>query len=95
MVLDDDQNVMKHMYEAMYVGQLMRTGEEKFNFYRGYDQEVPDAKTLQNLKLIIFPGSVQSAYDTSLEWMPTLMNFIRKVYDNYPNIKLIGGCYGH
>eukprot|EP00347_Sterkiella_histriomuscorum_P018887 403343795 len=95
MVLDDDQNVMKHMYEAMYVGQLMRTGEEKFNFYRGYDQEHPDDETLQNLKLIIFPGSVQSCYDQNLEWMPPLMGLIRKVYDNFPQIKLIGGCYGH
>lgn len=35
-VLDDDLNVMKHLYEAMWIGQIMRTGEEKFNFYRGY-----------------------------------------------------------
>lgn len=23
------------------------------------------------------------------------MGLIRKVYDNFPNIKLMGGCYGH
>jgi len=45
-VLDDDQNVMKHMYEAMWVGQIMKTGEEKFHFYRGYLQEHPDDETL-------------------------------------------------
>jgi len=61
------------MYEAMYIGQILRTGEEKFNFYRGYLKEYPDEDTLQNLKLIIFPGSVQSCYDKSLEWMPPLM----------------------
>jgi len=94
-VLDDDLNVMKHLYEAMWVGQIMRTGDEKFNFYRGYAQEHPDDETLQNLKLIVFPGSVQSVYDSSLEWMPPLMGFIRKVYDNFPQIKLMGGCYGH
>jgi len=54
---------MKHLYEAMWVGQVMRTGEEKYHFYRGYAQELPDKETLKNLKLIIFPGSVQSVYD--------------------------------
>lgn len=62
-VLDDDQNSMKHMYEAMWVGQIMRTGEEKFQFYRGYANEHPEDQVLQTLKLILFPGSVQSAYD--------------------------------
>lgn len=57
-ILDDDLNVMKHLYEAMWIGQVMRTGEEKFSFYRGYAQEIPDTETLKNLKLIIFPGSV-------------------------------------
>lgn len=57
-VLDDDLNVMKHIYEAMYVGQLMVTGEEKFNFYRGYAFEQPSEEELPGLKLIIFPGSV-------------------------------------
>lgn len=45
-VLDDDQNSMKHMYEAMWVGQIMRTGEEKFQFYRGYVNEHPENEVL-------------------------------------------------
>ncbi len=27
--------------------------------------------------------------------MPALSEFIAKVYQNHPNIKLVGGCYGH
>jgi hypothetical protein len=49
---------MKHLYEAMYAGQIMTTGEEKFAFFRGYNFEVPSDEMLENLKLIIFPGSV-------------------------------------
>ncbi|CDW76965.1 UNKNOWN [Stylonychia lemnae] len=94
-VLDDDQNTMKHIYEALYAGQIMVTGEEKFAFYRGYKNEHPPQEVLQSLKLIIFPGSVQSVYDSSLEWMPPLSEFIQRVYKDHPHIKLIGGCYGH
>ena len=73
----------------------MVTGDEKWAFYRGYESEVPSDEILSNLKLIVFPGSVESCYDTSLEWMPILSDFIRKVYDNHKHIKIIGGCYGH
>jgi GMP synthase-like glutamine amidotransferase len=46
------------------------------------------------LKLIILSGSGQSAYDTSVSWIPGLKDFIRHVYKNYPHVKIIGGCFG-
>jgi GMP synthase-like glutamine amidotransferase len=86
---------MSYLYEAMWVPHLMETGEEKWVFYNGFDKEIPSDEALSTLKVILFPGSVQSTYETTLEWMPTLENLIRKVYTDFPSIKFVGGCYGH
>lgn len=35
-----------------------------------------------------------SAY-APLEWIPPLLDFVRKVVSDYPSIKIFGICFGH
>ena len=44
---------------------------------------------------IVFPGSKYSVYDSSLLWINPLKEFVRDVYFNFPEIKMVGACFGH
>lgn len=72
----------------------METGEEKWNFYNAYNHELPSEEDLKTLKAVIIPGSSRSAYDNTTTWIPEIKDFIRTVLNEYPNIKLVGGCFG-
>jgi len=76
------------------MGQLMETGQEKWKFYTGFEYELPTDEDLQTIKCVILPGSGRSVYDKKVEWIPTVLEFIRKVMNQYPHIKIIGGCFG-
>lgn len=76
------------------MGQLMETGDDKWQFYFGYNHELPSEEDLKTLKAIIFPGSGHSVYDETVTWVPALKEFIRRVINEYPQIRIIGGCFG-
>jgi GMP synthase-like glutamine amidotransferase len=76
------------------MGQLMETGDEKWKFFNAYEYEFPSDEDLATIRTIIFPGSSRSAYDTSVSWVGEVKDFIRRVMNEYPHIKIIGGCFG-
>ena len=43
---------------------------------------------------IFIPGATVCAADKSLPWREKLLELIRKIYDNYPNCKILGTCFG-
>ena len=63
--------------------------------YKIYNMEFPSEEDLQSLKALILPGSYHSVYEPDLPQIEPYKRFIRKVYIEYPNIKLVGVCFGH
>lgn len=90
----DDSRYFKLTYEAIFMGQLIRTGLEKWNFYMAYKHEFPTEQDLKDCKVVIFPGSAYDAYKDDIEWIVACRNIVTKIYREYPHIKLIGGCFG-
>ena len=76
------------------MGQLLETGDEQWKYYFGFLGELPSDEELKTIKGIILPGSGASVYDNKVSWIPPLLDFIRRVMNEYPHIKLIGGCFG-
>jgi len=72
----------------------MTTGDDKWKFFFGFNNELPSEEDLKTIKTIIFPGSGHSVYDESVSWIPGLKDFIRRIFNEYPQIKMIGGCFG-
>jgi len=76
------------------MGQLINTGEEKWKFYFGFKHEFPSEEDLETIKAIVFPGSGHSVYNNTVSWIPELQDFIRRIMNEYPQIRFIGGCFG-
>jgi GMP synthase-like glutamine amidotransferase len=76
------------------MGQLIENGEDKWNFYVGHEFELPSEEELQTIKCLILPGSGRSVYDTTVGWIAPLKEFIVRIINDYPHIKIIGGCFG-
>lgn len=76
------------------MGQLIENGDEKWQYYFGFNGEFPSDEELQTIKGIILPGSGVSVYNKTVPWIPTLLDFIRRVINEYPHIRIIGGCFG-
>ena len=77
------------------MGQLMNTGDEKWQFCRAYEHELPSEEDLKSAKAIIFPGSGHAVYNEhKVSWIPPLKDFIRRVINECPHIRIIGGCFG-
>jgi len=55
---------------------------------------LPSEEDLKTLKLIVLSGSGHSVYETDTPWIPLVKDLIRNVYQNYPHIKILGGCFG-
>jgi hypothetical protein len=68
----DDCDGWRWTYQALFMGQLMVSGDENWKFFIGFEHELPSEEDLKSLKLIILSGSGQSAYDTSVPWIPAL-----------------------
>jgi GMP synthase-like glutamine amidotransferase len=72
----------------------MVTGQEKWRFYIAYKGQLPTKEELKRFKVIVFPGSGRAVYDDKVAWIKDLVEFVQKVYTDYPRIKMIGGCFG-
>lgn len=59
-------------------------------------QEYPadDIMASGELDGIIITGSSASAYEDK-EWVKNLVAFTRKVYEEFPRVKVLGVCFGH
>lgn len=77
--------------EALYYGYFV--GEnEKWNYY--CVPSLPSDEVLQTAKAVIFSGGAYSCNDESLTWLEPVREFIRKVYRDYPRVKMLGICLG-
>jgi len=94
MIICEDETDWKYIYQALFMGQLMDNGDEKWQFFFGFNHELPSEEDLKSLKAIIIPGSSHSVYNATVSWIPHLKDFIRNVINEHPHIKLIGGCFG-
>ncbi|KAF2269790.1 hypothetical protein CC78DRAFT_528958 [Lojkania enalia] len=47
------------------------------------------------IDIILITGSASSAYDSNLEWIHELDDYIFDTYTTYPHIKMFGACFGH
>ena len=94
MLLDDREHV-KYSCEGLFTGVLFEGNIRKWAYYKPYDFEFPSDEELSKMNGIVFPGSKYSVYDTTVPWIEPLKQFVRKVYDNYPKIKMVGICFGH
>ncbi|CDW71898.1 UNKNOWN [Stylonychia lemnae] len=91
----DERDHVKFTVEGL-IGLLLSEGsKERWAHYKAYDLEFPSENELKHLKAIIFPGSKYSAYDNSIPWLEPLKTLIRKIYTDYPHIRLVGICFGH
>ena len=77
------------------MGNFLHSDSEKWTFYKGYNLEFPSDETLANLKGLVLPGSKYSVYDETNVWIEPLKAFVRNVYYNYPEIRMVGICFGH
>jgi GMP synthase-like glutamine amidotransferase len=93
MILDDDED-FQLTYEALYFGQLMKNGLEKWKFHAAFKGEFPSEEEIKQCSLIVFPGSGHNVNEP-LYWIQNCKDIVRDVYYNHPNIKMVGGCFGH
>lgn len=80
--------------EALYGGFFIK-GTEKWNHYYIPRGEFPQLGHLGNLKGIVITGGVYSSFDETLPWLEELMQFLRNIIDNFPQVKIVGICLGH
>ena len=63
MIPCDERDHYRGVYEALFAGNLLSSGKEKWAFYKAYNMEFPSEEELKHLKGIVFPGSKHSVYD--------------------------------
>ncbi|KIV99836.1 uncharacterized protein PV09_08505 [Verruconis gallopava] len=51
-------------------------------------------KSLSDFDAILITGSASSSYDSS-DWIRRLDEYIENVYNNHPNVRIFGSCFGH
>ncbi|KAF5366183.1 hypothetical protein D9758_005672 [Tetrapyrgos nigripes] len=59
-----------------------------------HKMEYPDDEKLDEYDCVMLTGSAASAYEDK-EWIHKLIDFVKRIADTKPNIKLVGICYGH
>lgn len=95
----EQQSNWKNINEALCLGQFFgsqnQDDHEKWSFFNVCDYKLPSDEELRHLKAIIIPGSSASACNNEkLSWITNFQRFIVKVYTEYPQIKILGICFG-
>ncbi|KXN85526.1 Putative glutamine amidotransferase-like protein C13C5.04 [Leucoagaricus sp. SymC.cos] len=57
--------------------------------------EFPSNERISEYDLFMVTGSATNAYDDSIEWVRTLLSFLKDVIENHPKVKSCGICFGH
>jgi GMP synthase-like glutamine amidotransferase len=91
----DNREHLRLMNEALFHGYYYRPGH-RWAYYDAWESKFPSRKELSTMKGILFPGSYMSAYDyVAHPWIKELFESIRMVYKDFPNVQLVGICFGH
>lgn len=93
-LLCDEREHVQLSYEVLFMGQLIDSNE-KWRAYKAYDFEFPSSEELKHLKGVIIPGSKHGINDHQNDWLEPLKALVKRIYTDYPHIKLIGVCFGH
>jgi len=46
------------------------------------------------MKAFFMTGSARSVYEKGVPWIEAAREFILHVFNNHPNVKMVGGCFG-
>ena len=90
----DGRPLWEYLIEGQFIGMFMDEGEV-WKTYRPFEFYLPTDEELKSLKGLLFSGSYLSAHDTSVDWIGNMNAFIKNVYENYPHVRMYGGCFGH
>ncbi len=83
--------VMPHLY----FWNLWECGES-WKFYFPHLDEFPSDSELSSVKGLVITGSHRMiSEEMHVDFLAKLDDFVRKVYHDYPHIKLVGSCFGH
>jgi GMP synthase-like glutamine amidotransferase len=78
--------------EALYYG-FFCGPSEKWNYYTV--PEIPSNIKLSSVKgIMLSGGKYTAAARETVEWMPQVKQFLRRIYAEFPHIKLFGHCLG-
>ena len=76
------------------MGNLSIDWDRRWKVYLAYKNEVPNNDELKSMKALVFPGSAMAVYDESNLFVHVVSELIRKVMNQYEDIKLFGSCFG-
>ncbi|KAF4785964.1 hypothetical protein HER10_EVM0012017 [Colletotrichum scovillei] len=103
-ILDTDvmvtavQTVYGQYYSAQYIKRLTaaatRIGASHLATFTTWDVVAGHYPNPADVDAILITGSIAAAYDTD-PWVLRLGDFIRRVYEHHPNVRIFGTCFGH
>ncbi|KAK1716317.1 hypothetical protein BDP67DRAFT_576061 [Colletotrichum lupini] len=103
-ILDTDvmvtavQTLYGQYYSAQYIKRLTaaatRIGASHLATFTTWDVVAGHYPSPADVDAILITGSIAAAYDTD-PWVLRLGDFIRRVYEHHPNVRIFGTCFGH
>jgi len=87
-------NESKTWLDATHSSYFRKHGERWLTFYPSRN-EYPTDEDLSTAKGIIIPGSSANIYqEREYPWIPKVLEFIKHVITDFPNLNLLGICFG-
>ena len=83
----------RNHYEALYSGILREKGDRWLN-YTAVDSRLPTESELAKLRGLVVSGANHAAYDDA-PFHEALYKVLQKAFHEYPQLKLLGVCFGH
>jgi GMP synthase-like glutamine amidotransferase len=84
------------MNEAIFQGYWYRGAKVRWAYYNAFAGEFPTKEDMKAVKGIVFPGSRFSVYDDEADpWIKDLKDFARMVCRDFPDVQMVGICFGH
>ena len=79
-------------FPALFQGLFRRSGEKWLHYNAAID-DLPSEEQMKSVKAVILPGSSSSIYDEH-EGIDKLKQWIRYFNAKYPDVKMLGICFG-
>ncbi|KXH57372.1 oxidoreductase family protein [Colletotrichum salicis] len=103
-ILDTDvmvtavQTLYGQYYSAQYIKRLTaaasRIAASHLATFTTWDVVAGHYPNPADVDAILITGSIAAAYDTD-PWVLALGDFIRRVYEHHPTVRIFGTCFGH
>jgi len=79
-------------FPALFQG-IYKENNEKWLLYSAGNLIFPSDEILKRTKAIIIPGSALNLYN-NIPFIPQTVEWLKEIHNNYPNLKLLGICFG-